>query len=121
MELDSLQKLFDTKYKDRQEIEISGECHDCKKNMTVKIRLCDDGFLIEGGAVYEPDPEKYFLKCDECYAKNPVLTNFQQCQIFSRVVGYLTPVNQWNEGKKAEFEQRKTFDIQRALDGPTKN
>jgi ribonucleoside-triphosphate reductase len=27
------------------------------------------------------------------------------------VVGYLRPVNQWNEGKVEEFKQRKTFKI----------
>lgn len=32
------------------------------------------------------------------------------CEVFSRVVGYITPVNQWNEGKKEEFAMRKTFD-----------
>lgn len=34
-----------------------------------------------------------------------------ECEIYSRVVGYLRPVNQWNKGKKAEFKQRKTFQI----------
>lgn len=32
------------------------------------------------------------------------------CEVYSRVVGYLRPVNQWNDGKQAEFNQRKTFD-----------
>lgn len=31
------------------------------------------------------------------------------CEVYSRVVGYLRPVQQWNEGKTAEFVQRKTF------------
>lgn len=30
-----------------------------------------------------------------------------ECEIYSRVVGYLRPVNQWNEGKQAEFNRRK--------------
>lgn len=30
-------------------------------------------------------------------------------EIFSRVVGYIRPVQQWNEGKAAEFEIRKNF------------
>lgn len=30
-------------------------------------------------------------------------------EVFSRIVGYLRPVSQWNEGKKAEFELRTTF------------
>ncbi len=33
-----------------------------------------------------------------------------RCEVYSRVVGYLTPVSQWNKGKKAEFGDRKTFD-----------
>jgi anaerobic ribonucleoside-triphosphate reductase len=32
-------------------------------------------------------------------------------EVYSRVVGYLRPVNQWNEGKIEEFKQRKTFRI----------
>lgn len=32
------------------------------------------------------------------------------CEIYSRVVGYLRPVNQWNKGKQQEFDDRKTFD-----------
>ncbi|TFE71087.1 ribonucleoside triphosphate reductase [Methylacidiphilum caldifontis] len=31
------------------------------------------------------------------------------CEIYSRVVGYLRPVNQWNPGKQEEFKLRKTF------------
>jgi hypothetical protein len=34
----------------------------------------------------------------------------QKCEIYSRVVGYLRPVSQWNGGKKEEFKDRKTFD-----------
>ena len=33
----------------------------------------------------------------------------QRAEVYSRVVGYLRPVSQWNEGKKAEFKDRKTF------------
>jgi ribonucleoside-triphosphate reductase len=32
------------------------------------------------------------------------------CEIYSRVVGYLRPVDQWNDGKQAEYNLRKTFD-----------
>jgi ribonucleoside-triphosphate reductase len=31
-------------------------------------------------------------------------------EIYSRVVGYLRPVDQWNAGKQEEFKQRKVFD-----------
>jgi len=41
-------------------------------------------------------------KCPECSA---------QCEIYSRVVGYLRPLNQWNKGKQEEFALRKTFKV----------
>ena len=34
-----------------------------------------------------------------------------QCEVYSRVVGYLRPVRQWNKGKKEEFKLRKTFKV----------
>ena len=33
------------------------------------------------------------------------------CEVYSRIVGYLRPVQAWNEGKQAEFEDRKTFQV----------
>lgn len=35
-----------------------------------------------------------------------------ESEVFSRVVGYIRPVKQWNEGKKTEFKTRKTFVIE---------
>ena len=40
-------------------------------------------------------------KCPVCGAN---------CEVYSRVVGYLRPVDQWNDGKQAEFAMRRTFD-----------
>lgn len=34
-----------------------------------------------------------------------------KCEVYSRVVGYLRPVNQWNRGKQQEFSDRKVFDV----------
>jgi ribonucleoside-triphosphate reductase len=31
------------------------------------------------------------------------------CEVYSRVVGYLRPVKQWNKGKQAEFSMRKEY------------
>ncbi len=36
----------------------------------------------------------------------------KRCEIWSRPVGYLRPVEQWNNGKQAEFKDRNTFDKQ---------
>jgi len=35
----------------------------------------------------------------------------RECEVYSRSVGYLRPVNQWNKGKVEEFKKRKTFKI----------
>ena len=40
-------------------------------------------------------------QCPICGAK---------CEVYSRVVGYLRPVDQWNDGKQAEFALRRTFE-----------
>lgn len=36
----------------------------------------------------------------------------QECTVYSRVVGWITPVQNWNNGKKAEWTDRKTYDKQ---------
>ncbi|OQY06784.1 MAG: ribonucleoside triphosphate reductase [Desulfobacteraceae bacterium 4572_123] len=41
-------------------------------------------------------------KCPKCGSET---------EVYSRVVGYLRPVKQWNNGKRAEFDQRKTFKV----------
>lgn len=33
------------------------------------------------------------------------------CEVYSRVVGYLRPVQNWNKGKKEEFNLRKTMSL----------
>jgi len=35
-----------------------------------------------------------------------------ECEVYSRVVGYLRPIKQWNKGKREEFRQRKTFKLE---------
>jgi ribonucleoside-triphosphate reductase len=48
-------------------------------------------------------------ECPSCGAK---------CEVYSRVVGYLRPVDQWNDGKQAEFNIRKTFDQSITVETP---
>ena len=33
----------------------------------------------------------------------------QKCEIFSRSMGFIRPISFFNTGKKAEFDERKTF------------
>ena len=53
-----------------------------------------------------PCPEHGYISgehttCDDCG---------RETEVYSRVVGYLRPVAQWNDGKQEEFHMRKTFD-----------
>jgi anaerobic ribonucleoside-triphosphate reductase len=52
-------------------------------------------------------PEHGYIKgrsetCPQCGGKT---------EVYARIVGYLRPVHQWNEGKQAEFEMRRLFHI----------
>ncbi|MBU3942389.1 anaerobic ribonucleoside-triphosphate reductase [Patescibacteria group bacterium] len=49
------------------------------------------------------------FKCSECYENNPSLNKFQKCEVYSRVVGYIRPVDQWHVGKRQEYKDRKEF------------
>ncbi|MBA2879938.1 ribonucleoside-triphosphate reductase [Desulfosalsimonas propionicica] len=44
----------------------------------------------------------YHEKCPTCD---------QPAEVYSRVVGYLRPVHQWNNGKQCEFNMRQTFQV----------
>ena len=34
-----------------------------------------------------------------------------KCEVYSRVVGYIRPVSQWNEGKQAEYQDRLEYNV----------
>ncbi len=51
-------------------------------------------------------------KCDICDSKT---------EVYSRVVGYLRPVEQWNKGKQTEFCMRKTFNTFNAASNTSSN
>jgi len=116
MKVEELHDLFDREKV--REIVFEGTCKDCGKETTVIINATTAiGFVIEGGAVYKvhdaedyKGKENFIIKCDKCYEKEKELTNFQECEVYSRVVGYLRPTKQWNPGKLSEFKDRKTFD-----------
>jgi ribonucleoside-triphosphate reductase len=38
-------------------------------------------------------------------------TCLQACEVYSRVVGYLRPVKQWNKGKQEEYQLRQVFNF----------
>ena len=109
MTIGRLHELFD-KNPEKEILAWPGKCHDCDCDVQVTATPRENGIHIEGGSVYEPESGKFFLKCDPCYSQDPALTNFQDCEVYSRVVGYLRPVSQWNDAKQTEFQDRQVFD-----------
>lgn len=48
------------------------------------------------------------FECPQCTIKQP-------CEVYSRVVGYMRPVKQWNVGKQQEFKERKEYKVKTSL------
>jgi hypothetical protein len=110
MKIKDLENLF--ALNKTNELGFEGDCHDCGEPVTVVARIEEDGISIENGTVYNPEidgKEEFFVKCTDCFLKDPVLRNYQPVECYSRVVGYMRPVGNWNNAKKSEFEMRKMY------------
>jgi len=64
--------------------------------ITPTFSICPSHGYLEG--------EHFF--CPKCTIKQP-------CEVYSRIVGYLRPLAQWNVGKQTEFKDRKEFKIRK--------
>ena len=75
-------------------------CHDCKKN-------------LKNDEEYMPYETSHgtVVKCKKCHQKDPVLRNFQKTEVYSRIVGYIRPIAQWNNGKAEEYKDRKEYSV----------
>ncbi len=83
---------------DRESVKqfVKSLCQSCKMpyfTITPTFSICQDHGYIAGRHDICPT-------CDKT------------CEVYSRVVGYLRPVNQWNEGKAGEFERRTLFTVE---------
>lgn len=101
-----------SEYPEINVFEFEGCCIDCQCPVIVTvIRVHDyslaeyaDSFDVYGGAVHG-SPDKFQTKCESCFSNDPHFGG--KCLVYSRVVGYLTPVKQWNKGQQAQFGKRK--------------
>ena len=111
MKIEDLKKLMKENQTDK--LVFSGTCHDCKGECEVLVDVVGDQIIITGGAVYEVvinGDKQQFVKCEACTKIDKVLRNYQPCEVYTRVVGYLRPVEQMNGAKKCEHQMRKSFD-----------
>ncbi len=81
-------------------------CFDCGCEISADGEEIKNGTLL----VYEDDGKEIFVfKCNDCFSKNEGIENYKECEVYSRIVGYLRPISQWNEGKRREYEERKEY------------
>ena len=84
------------------------KCFDCQCDISIEGEEIENGTLL----VYEDNEKDMFVfKCNDCFSKNEGLNDYKQCEVYSRIVGYLRPVSQWNDGKKREYEERKEYNV----------
>lgn len=53
--------------------------------------------------------KKHILNAIEALEAKKATCKGSECEIYTRVVGFIRPVNQFNPGKKEEFSMRKHF------------
>ncbi len=107
MELSKLKKL----HEEKDTLQFSGSCHDCGRDVNLTSeKLERDRIKIGGGTLYETSGGLFF-KCGSCFRAEKNLKLHRECEVYSRIVGYLRPISQWNGGKLAEFDRRKTLKV----------
>ncbi len=90
-----MKKIFTSEKEAR---EADAFCFDCQSKKDLSL------------AVYEEDGKELFVfKCEKCLENNPSLSEYKECEVYSRIVGYLRPVKQWNDGKRQEYSERKEY------------
>jgi len=93
-------------------IEAENICHDCGKEISISGETIENGvylnYVLPAQAGNAGEKINVF-KCNECFGVNKSLTNFQPCEVYSRVVGYIRPVQQWHKGKIQEYGERAEF------------
>jgi len=87
-------------------VENNKVCHDCKKEIEISGEEIKNGVLL----MYKDNNEEInIFKCNECFTENKSLNNFKKCEVYSRVVGYIRPVQQWHKGKRQEYNEREEY------------
>lgn len=76
-----------------------------------QITCRDCGKTLEKGQEYMPYEVsgEIIAKCRACHEANPILSDFQKTEVYSRVVGYIRPVEQWNKAKQEEYQSRMEY------------
>jgi hypothetical protein len=113
MKIDDIISRLISAYPGVGTFDFNGRCSVCGKKMVLTIYLRNTGepgqieCQIAGGAGFGFDIENpnvfSSMKCGTCYEKHG------ETEVWSRIVGYMRPVKNWNPAKQAEFKKRAMF------------
>ena len=109
-----MQQLSD-KIGNNQFATITYECMDCREEHVATVTRISEtemeiNNIIIGVRKSKTDfQDRYVFKCDSCFEKDKNFGN--ECDVYSRVVGFYRPVSYWNKGKQAEYDQRKVYNM----------
>jgi hypothetical protein len=93
-------------------IELHGKCQSCDKG--VDLIIFKNALEVEGNGgmiVGKAWDDRPMFKCSECLERDNGMISPTKCEVFTRVCGYLRPIQGFNPGKKEEFNDRKTYNI----------
>ena len=87
--------------------------------MKKQVQCPKCGFVFEADTVSIEESDKMTLEERRASLQNRSVTcpgckkRFcgQECQVWSRVVGYHRPIKNWNKGKQSEFKNRKAYGL----------
>ena len=100
-------------------IRVEGKCQHCGELVVLDLDYVGGRVEVvgNGGMKYYVHAGKPCFLCSTCHGLGRKLGS--PTEVYSRVVGYLSPVNRWNKGKREEFDMRKEFDVRTLPDIPT--
>lgn len=115
-ELLDLQDDLQTKYTGGTTVHVfAGErCHDNETMKNFVRKVCENYKLpyFTFSPTFSVCPNHGYLVGEQ----DTCPTCGEECEVYSRVVGFIRPVKQWNKGKKAEFKNRKTYNVAQKLE-----
>lgn len=81
-------------------------CDLCNKELKIENEEIIGGKQLK---FKDGEEEIFRIRCDECFDKDKSLKNYKKTEVYSRVVGYIRPVQQWNKGMQEVYKDRKEF------------
>ena len=101
-----MQEISD-KIGDNQFAKVETVCMDCDEEFILDMeRKSETDIEIKNGVIAKKQ-DTYLCKCQRCFDLNNKFGG--ETEVYSRVVGYLRPVSNWNKSKRQEFDLRKPY------------